>query len=160
MGNVKAIPDGYRTVQAYLVCHDAARAIEFYTTAFGAQEMFRMPGPGGKVMHAELRLGDSVIMLCDENPQMGMQSPQMLGGTSVNLFLYVEDCDAWFARATAAGCATTMPPMDMFWGDRFCKIVDPFGHAWGIATHKEDVAPDEMERRAAAAMGGQAASAS
>jgi PhnB protein len=153
-GKVKPVPDGYHTVTPYLVISGAAKAIDFYTKAFGAQEQFRMPGPEGHIMHAEIRIGDSVVMLSDEFPQMGAKSPQSLGGTPVNIFLYVEDVDAWFKRATAAGCTAEQPPTDMFWGDRYGKLSDPFGHSWSLATHKEDVAPEEMGKRAAAAMGG------
>jgi PhnB protein len=153
-GKVKPVPDGYHTVTPYLVVSGAAKAIEFYKKAFGAEELFSMPGPDGRLMHAEIRIGDSVVMLSDESPQMNARSPKALGGTPVNIFLYVEDVDAWFARATSAGCTTEMPPTDMFWGDRFGKLADPFGHSWSMATHKEDVAPEEMGKRAAAAMGG------
>jgi PhnB protein len=151
---VKPIPDGYHTVTPYLVCKDAAKALEFYAKAFNAKETFRMPAPDGSVMHAEFQIGDSMIMLGEECPERGAKSPNTLGGSPVNIFLYVEDVDASFARATSAGCKTEMPPTDMFWGDRFGKLTDPFGHSWSMATHKEDVAPEEMGKRAAAAMGG------
>jgi len=150
MSPVQAIPDGYHVVTPYLCVRGAAKALAFYATAFGAEERFRMPGPGDKVMHAEMQIGDSTIMLGDEAPEMGATSPQTLGGTAVSLMLYVADVDASFARATRAGCTAQMPPTDMFWGDRYCKVQDPFGHLWGIATHKEDVSPDELARRAAA----------
>jgi len=150
---VKPIPTGYHTVTPYLTVKGAAQAIDFYKRAFGAQEVERMPGPDGKsVMHAELKLGDSVVMLSDESPQGGTRSPQTLGGSTAYLFLYVPDVDAAFKRAVDAGAKATMPPTDMFWGDRFGKVSDPFGHEWGLATHKEDVSPEEMRRRAQAEM--------
>ena len=150
---VKPIPDGYRTVTPYLTLQDAARAIEFYKRAFGAHETGRMTGPDGKsVMHAELRIGDSLVMLSDEFPEMGARSPQSLGGTTASIFLYVPDVDAAFKRAVDAGARAIMPPADMFWGDRFGKLVDPFGHEWAMATHKEDLSPEEIRQRGAAAM--------
>jgi Uncharacterized protein conserved in bacteria len=151
---VKPIPDGYHTVTPYIVCRGAAKAIEFYAKAFGAKEMFRMPMPDGSIAHAEIQIGDSMLMLGDENPEMGAVSPQTLNGTPVNIFLYVKDVDAAFQQAVKAGATSVMPPTDMFWGDRYSKLTDPFGHSWSIATHKEDVAPEEMGKRAAAAMGG------
>jgi PhnB protein len=150
MSTVKPIPDGYHTITPHLAVRDAAKAIDFYARAFGAEELYRMPGPGGVVMHAELRVGDSIVMLGEENPQMGASSPQTIGGSPVSLLLYVKDVDASFARASAAGCAVQMPPTDMFWGDRYGKLQDPFGHHWALATHKEDVSPEEMARRMAA----------
>ena len=145
---VRPVPAGYHTVTPYLTVLDAAQAIDFYGRAFGAREKQRMPGPGGKIMHAELQIGDSVVMLSDEFPGMsGSRSPQSLGGTSGYLFLYVPDVDAMFRRAVDAGAKVGMPLTDMFWGDRFGKILDPFGHTWGLATHKEDVSPEEMGRR-------------
>jgi len=145
----KPVPDGYRTVTPYLTVKGAAQAIDFYKKAFGAKEKERMPGPDGKsVMHAELELGDSIVMLSDEFPGGTCRSPQSLGGTSASVFLYVPDVDAAFKRAVDAGAKPTMPLTDMFWGDRFGKVTDPFGHEWGMATHKEDVPPDQMERRA------------
>jgi len=143
-------PPGMRSIQAYLVCKDAAAAIEFYGKAFGAKEKYRMPMPDGKsVMHAELTLGDSVLMLSEENPAWGTKSPQTLGGTPVTLHCYVADVDAMFNQAVAAGCAVKMPPTDMFWGDRMSSVTDPFGHQWSIATAVESVAPEEMNARAA-----------
>lgn len=150
MNAVKPVPEGFHTVTPHLVVRDAAKAIDFYVKAFGAEERYRMPGPGGVVMHAELSLGDSIIMLGEEAPQMGAISPQTIGGSPVTLMIYVKDVDASFARADQAGCTVQMPPTDMFWGDRYGKLADPFGHQWAIATHKEDVAPDEMARRMAA----------
>jgi PhnB protein len=149
---VSPTPKGYHSVTAYLTVADGAKALDFYTRAFGAKVTERMPGPGGKLMHAEFRIGDSVVMLSDELPQGGTRSPQSLGGASGSLFLYVPNVDAAFQCATDAGCQVTMPPSDMFWGDRFGRLVDPFGHHWGLATHKEDVSPAEMKRRAQAAM--------
>lgn len=154
----KAIPQGYHTATPYLIIKDAANAIEFYKKAFGATELMRMPGPGGKIMHAEIKIGDSPFMISEEMPERGTKSPQTLGGSPVSIFLYVEDVDALAARATAAGAKTQMPVQDQFWGDRYGSLVDPFGHVWGIATHKEDVAPEEMKKRAAAAMAAGASS--
>src|SRR5262245_25457322 len=149
----KSIPDGYRTVTPYITVKGAAQAIDFYTRAFGAKPGERMNGPDGKsVMHAEIKIGDSMIMLSDEFPQMGSRSPQTLGGTSGSLFLYVPDVDAAFKRAVDAGAKAVMPPADMFWGDRFGKVTDPFGHEWALATHKEDLSHDEIQKRGAAAM--------
>lgn len=144
---VKAIPDGYHTLTPYLVCQGAADAIKFYEQAFGATETTRMPGPDGSVMHAELRIGTSMLMLGDENPERGALSPKTVGGSPVSVFIYTEDVDALFARAVAAGAQGVAPPDDMFWGDRFAQVVDPFGHTWAMATHKEDVSPEEMGRR-------------
>lgn len=152
MSKVRAVPEGYHTVTPYLVVRDAAKAIEFYTKAFGAQEVYRMPGPDGKVMHAELQIGGSRLMLGEECPGQS-KSPQTLGGTACNIHLYVEDADQLFNRAVSAGAQVRFPVTDMFWGDRYGKLTDPFGHEWGIATHKEDVAPEEMSKRAAKAMG-------
>lgn len=149
MGKVRAIPDGFNTVSAYLVVPDGGKAIELYQKAFGAQEKYRMPGPDGKsVMHAEVQIGDSTVMLSDENPEWGSKSPETLGGTPVALLIYTEDADAAFERALKAGCTVEMPLADMFWGDRYGKVKDPFGHIWQIATHKEDVPPEEMGKRA------------
>jgi PhnB protein len=153
MPNVKAVPDGHHTVSPYLVVDNAAAALEFYTRAFQARELFRMPGPDGRIMHAELQIGDSIVMLSDEAPEMGARSPKAYNGSPVNVFLYLPDVDATFARATGAGATAQMPPTNMFWGDRFAQVVDPFGHGWQLATHVEDVPPEEMAKRAAAAMG-------
>jgi PhnB protein len=157
MAKVKSIPSGYHTVTPYLVLSDAGRAIDFYKQAFGAKEMSRMAAPGGKVGHAELKIGDSLIMLSDE--MMGNRSPQSLGGSAVSIFLYVDDVDSVFNQAIKAGAKSQLPPADMFWGDRYAKLTDPFGHLWGIATHIEDVAPQEMEKRAKEAMTKQQAAA-
>lgn len=150
MSAVKPVPDGYHTVTPYLVVRDAAAAIAFYAKAFGAEELFRMPGPGGVVMHAELKLGDSIVMLGEESPQMGTSAPQTIGGSPVSLMVYLNDVDASFARAAQAGCTVEMPPTDMFWGDRYGKLQDPFGHHWSLATHQEDVSPEDMAKRMAA----------
>lgn len=154
------IPQGYHTVTPYLVCHGAAEAIAFYKKAFGAKELLRMPGPDGRLMHAEIKIGDSHVMIGDECPEMGATSPATLKGTAVHLFIYSKNVDKAFAQATAAGATVEMPPMDMFWGDRYCKMADPFGHKWSIATHIEDVSPKEMARRGAEAMAQQAKAAS
>jgi PhnB protein len=147
----KPIPEGYHTVTPYLAVKNAADAIEFYKRAFGAQEVERMPGPGGQgVMHAELKIGDSRVMLSDEFPGSGCSSPQSIGGTTCQLFLYVDDVDAAHKKAVAAGAKSTMAVADMFWGDRYGKVSDPFGHQWGMATHKEDVSPAEMRKRSEA----------
>ena len=148
----KPIPEGYHTVTPYLVVNDAAAAIDFYKRAFGATEVMRMPRPDGKIGHAELKVGDSMIMLTDETPQAGMRSPHTLGGSPVGIFLYVKDVDAMFSQALAAGARSDMPVTDMFWGDRYGKLTDTFGHQWHLATHKEDVAPQEMQKRAAESM--------
>lgn len=146
------VPEGCRTVTPYLIIRDAAKAIEFYKKAFGAVERFRMPMPDGKLAHAEIQIGDSVVMIADENPDWGVVSPQTLNGSPVSVFLYVPDVDATFQQAVAAGASEAMPVADMFWGDRYGKVVDPFGHKWDIATHVEDVAPAEMEERMKKAM--------
>ena len=147
---VKAIPEGYYSLTPYLVVKGAAEAIEFYTKAFGATEMMRMPGPGGKIMHAELKIGNSVLMLSDENPERGYLSPASRGGNTSSVMFYTDDVDAAFRNAIAAGAKETTPVTDMFWGDRMGNLTDPFGHSWAIATHKEDVSPQEMEKRMAA----------
>ncbi|MFQ5411051.1 MAG: VOC family protein [Phycisphaerae bacterium] len=144
-----AIPEGFRTVTPHMTVKDAAAAIEFYKKAFGAEELFRMPGPGGKgVMHAEIKIGDSVIMLNDEFPGCGPMAPTSLKGTSVTVHLYVEDADKVFNRAVDAGATPAMPVTDMFWGDRYGGVTDPFGHRWSVATHTEDVSPEECAQRA------------
>lgn len=144
----KAIPEGYQTVTPYIVVRGASNAIDFYKKAFGAKEMYRMPGPDGKsIAHAEIKIGNSVVMLGDENPAWDNLGPQSRGGVTSSLFLYVEDVDAAFDKAVKAGGTGKLPPTDMFWGDRFSKLVDPFGQEWGIATHKEDLSPQEIEKR-------------
>jgi PhnB protein len=148
MANVKPIPDGIHTITPSLVVKGGLAAVEYYKTAFGAKVNTVAPGPDGKsVMHADLQIGNSRFFLGDEFPEMGALSPQSLGGSPVSLNVYTEDCDAMFDRAVAGGAKVTMPLADQFWGDRYGKLVDPFGHHWGIATHKEDVSPEEMERR-------------
>lgn len=145
----KAIPEGYHTAIPHLIVRNGAQAIEFYKKAFGAQEVMRMATPDGKIGHAELKIGDSIIFLADETPNMGMsKSPQTLGGCTGGVMLYVDDVDSTYERAINAGGKSFMPVQDMFWGDRFGSLIDPFGHAWSVATHKEDVAPAELERRA------------
>ena len=148
MAKVKPIPEGQHTITAALVVKNGRRAIEFYKTAFGAREIGVWPGPDGKsIMHAELQIGDTRFFLGDESAEMGTVSPQTLGGSAVSLNLYTEDCDATFKSAVAAGATVKMPLADQFWGDRYGKVTDPFGHVWGIATHKEDVSKEEMDRR-------------
>jgi PhnB protein len=144
---VKAIPEGYRAITPYLVCKGAAKAIEFYTKAFGATEVVRMPGPEGSIMHAEVKIGDSMVMLADENKDRGALSPESIGGTATSIMFYTNDVDGVFNRALSLGAKSEMPPADMFWGDRMGNLVDPFGHKWAVATHKEDVSPDEMQKR-------------
>jgi PhnB protein len=148
---VKPIPEGYHSATPYLIVKDAARAFEFYKRAFGATELLRMPAPGGKIGHAEIKIGDSPIMLADEVPDMGALSPETLGGTPVSILLYVEDVDAVFNQAVAAGAKMQRPVKDQFYGDRTGGVTDPFGHVWYVATHKEDVSPEEMRKRGAAA---------
>jgi PhnB protein len=142
-------PDSWKsTLAPYLICKDATKAIEFYKKAFNAQEVDRMEA-GGKIMHAELKIGEAIIMLADEFPEMGNVSPQTLKGSPVSIFMYVQDVDKWFEQATKAGATVERAPQDMFWGDRYGHLNDPFGHKWAFATHKEDVSPEEMEKRAA-----------
>ena len=148
---VKPIPEGYHTATPYLIVKGAARAIDFYTKAFGAKEMMRMAQPDGRIGHAEIKIGDSPIMLADEFPDIGARSPQSLGGSPVSILLYVEDVDAVFSQAVAAGATLQRPVADQFYGDRTGGVTDPFGHVWYIATHKEDVSSEEMKKRAAAA---------
>jgi PhnB protein len=146
------VPAGYHTVTPYLVCRGAAGAIDFYKRAFGAKEKMRMPGPDGRVAHAEIQIGDSRVMLGDEFPEMGARSPEALGGSAGSVFLYVKNVDAFADKAVAAGATVLMPIQDMFWGDRYGKLKDPFGHEWSIATHKEDVTAKQMAKRAQSAM--------
>ncbi|MGQ0834694.1 MAG: VOC family protein [Gammaproteobacteria bacterium] len=144
----KPIPDGYHSVTPYLVMRDASRAIDFYKRALGATELFRFDAPGGKIGHAEIRIGDSVIMLADEHPDMGYRGPQSLGGSAVSLMVYVDDADSQFRRAVDAGAKVKQPLKDQFYGDRSGTIEDPFGHVWTIATHKEDLSSEEVMKRA------------
>jgi len=153
MSNVKPIPEGYHSITPYLFIKGAAAAIEFYKSVFGATERMRMPGPDGRIMHAELKIGDSVVMLSDENPQMGALSPQTIGGTGSGVNVYVADVDAATQKAVDLGAQLVRPVKDQFYGDRSGSIIDPFGHLWSVATHVEDVAPEEMQRRMKAAMG-------
>ena len=153
---VAPIPSGYHSLTPYLVCRGASAAIAFYVKAFGAKEKGRFPGPDGKLMHAEIRIGDSIVMLGDEMPKMGATAPPTIGGTATGLFLYVKNVDQAFARAVAAGATAEMPPKDMFWGDRYAKLADPFGHKWSLATHIEDISPKEMMRRGQEEMAKQA----
>jgi len=146
------IPDGYPRVMPYLIVDGAAGAIDFYTSVLGATERMRMPAPDGKIGHAELELGDSLIMLADEFPDMDARGPRTVGGTPVSLMVYVEDADAAFDRAIQAGAKSLQPVEDKFYGDRSGRFEDPFGHRWDVATHVEDVPPDEMAKRAAEAM--------
>jgi uncharacterized glyoxalase superfamily protein PhnB len=143
---VKPIPEDMHSVTPHLVCAGAAEAIEFYKKAFKAVEKVRMPGPGGKLMHAAVRIGDSTLMLVDENPQYGSLGPKSLKGSPVTIHLYVEDADATVAQAVAAGAKVTMPVQEMFWGDRYGQLEDPFGHRWSVATHVRDLTPEEIQR--------------
>jgi len=145
---VQPVPQGYGTVTPYLVIKGAARAMDWYKQVFDAEEVYRMAGPEGRIMHGEIRIGDSVLMVCDEFPEMEKwRSPETLGATTVALWIYSEDCDAIYSKAVSAGAISEMAPQDMFWGDRSGRFTDPFGHSWTVATHKEDLAPEEMARR-------------
>ncbi len=149
---VKPVPDGFHTVTPYLIIKGAAAAIDYYKKAFGAAERFRMNGPDGKIGHAELQIGDSIIMLADENPHMGFKSPQSLGGAGMSIMLYVEDVDKRFPQAIAAGGKILRPLQDQFYGDRSGTLTDPFGHCWTISTHKEDLSMEEINKRGEAMM--------
>ena len=146
MAKVKAIPEGYHTITPNLVVSDGAKAIDFYRKAFGAEEIVRMPGPGGGVMHAELRIGNSVFMLGEEMPDMGAKSPKAYGGSPVSFYFYVENVDAAWDRAVKAGAKPVMPLADMFWGDRTGRLEDPFGHGWSPAQHVADLTPEEIKK--------------
>jgi PhnB protein len=148
--SVKPIPDGYGTVTPYLIVSGAARAIDFYQTVFGATERLRLPTPSGGVAHAEIQIGDSLVMLADECPERGAKGPHTVGGSPVNLHVYVTDVDAVYAKALAAGAKPVRPVENQFYGDRSGGFVDPFGHTWGVATHVEDVSPEELQKRMAA----------
>jgi PhnB protein len=154
MADVKPIPDGYPQVIPYLIVDGGEAAIDFYTKVLGATERMHMPSPGGRIGHAELELGDSLIMLADEHPDMGILGPRSVGGTPVMISVYVEDVDSVFERALAEGAKSVRPVEKQFYGDRTGQFEDPFGHRWSIATHVEDVPPGEMEKRAAEAMAG------
>jgi PhnB protein len=150
---VKPIPQGYHSVTPYLIVKGGNAAIEFYQRAFGAKERFRIPGPDGKVGHAEIVIGDSVVMLADEHPEMGAKSPQTIGGSPISILLYVEDVDAVVHQAVAAGAKIQRPIEDKFYGDRMGTLDDPFGHVWHVSTHVEDVTAEEMKKRSAALFG-------
>jgi PhnB protein len=152
--SVKPIPDGYRGAIPYLTVKNAAAAIDFYKQAFGATELVRMAAPDGKIGHAEIKIGDAMLMLSDEYPEMNVLSPETIGGSPVVIHLYVENVDVTAGQAIAAGAKVVRPVEDQFYGDRAGKFTDPFGHHWWLATHKEDVAPEEMKKRAAALYGG------
>ena len=143
---VKPVPEGYHTITPHLTVRDAARAIEFYKQAFGAKERGAMKGPDGKVMHAELQIGDSIVMLADEMPEFGSRYPQSVGGSPTGLHIYTDNVDAAFDRAVKAGAQVEMPVMEQFWGDRYGKLKDPFGHSWSVATHVKDLSVEEMKR--------------
>jgi uncharacterized glyoxalase superfamily protein PhnB len=146
----KPVPDGFHTVTPHLIISGAGRAMDWYKKAFGATEIMRKPMPDGRLMHAEIKIGDSIIMMADCFPEYGQKSPKELGASTVVISLYVPDCDKVWNQALAVGATVRFPLMDQFWGDRYGQLIDPFGHIWGICTHKEDVSPEEMERRAAA----------
>jgi uncharacterized glyoxalase superfamily protein PhnB len=151
---VNPIPEGMHTVSPYLAVDDAAAAIDFYVRAFGAKELSRMPAPDGKIGHASIQIGDSIVMFADPFPQATARPPKELGGTSVSLMMYVEDADAVFKQAVDAGATPQMEPDDMFWGDRLAQVGDPFGHSWQIATHKEDLSDEEVAERGRKFMAG------
>ncbi len=148
---VPPVPNGYHSLTPYLYVDNGVAALEFYTRAFGAKELYRMEGPSGKIGHAEMKVGDSHFMLADEAPQIGVRSPKSIGGSAMSLLLYVEDVDRVMADAIRAGGTLTRPVEDKFYGDRSGMFTDPFGHSWAVATHKEDVSPEEIQRRASAA---------
>lgn len=150
---VKPIPEGMHSLTPHLICAGAADAINFYSKAFDAVELIRLPGPQGKLMHACIRIGDSALMLVDENPEWGLRGPKSLQGSPVTVHLYVENVDATVAQAVAAGAKVTMPVADAFWGDRYAQLEDPFGHRWSVATHTRDMNPEEIQQ-AMAKMGG------
>ena len=150
MPKVRPIPKGYNSITPYLVVDGADKAIAYYKKVFGAKEIFRMPAPGGKIGHAEIRIGDSVVMLADEWPQMGFKGPKAYGGAAVSILLYVEKCDAVYKKALANGGTEIKPMQDQFYGDRSGTFIDPFGHMWTVATHVKDVSPKDMKKAAAA----------
>jgi PhnB protein len=151
--NVKPIPPGHHTATPYLAVKNGVKAVEFYKKAFGATEVYKLVMPDGRLGHGEIRIGDSIIMMSDEFPEYGGKSPQTLGGTPVNIHLYVEDVDAFFKKAVAAGAKERKAVKDQFYGDRSGQLEDPFGHLWWVATHKEDVPPEEMQKRVQAMFG-------
>jgi len=150
----KPIPDGFTSITPHLVIDGCDKALAFYEKAFGAEVLARSPGPDGRMWHASMRIGGSIVMMADEFPEMEKSSraPSTLSGTSVVIHIYCADTDALFDRAVKAGATPAMPPMDMFWGDRYSQVTDPFGHSWAIATHKEDLTPEQMQERGAEAM--------
>ena len=150
---VKPVPEGYHSVIPYIIVHNAAEAIDFYKRAFGATELLRIPAPGDRIGHAEIKIGDSVIMLADEHPEMGARSPRSIGGTPVSILLYVDEVDAVAARVIKAGAKQTRPVADQFYGDRAGSFEDPFGHQWHVHTHVEDVSSEELAKRMAAMAG-------
>jgi PhnB protein len=152
MSDVKPIPDGFHSVTPYLFVRGAASALDFYKKVFGGTEIVRMVGPNGKIMHAEIRIGDSIVMLADENLQTGVMSPQTIGGFSVGMHVYVDNVDAVIQKAIDSGAKPLRPIKDQFYGDRSGSLLDPFGHMWSVATHVEDVSPEEMRKRMTAAM--------
>ena len=154
MAAVKSVPEGYHSATPYMTVRDAAAALDFYKKAFGAEELFRLTEPGGRVGHAEFRIGDSPIMISDEYPDFGALSPATLGGSPIKMMLYVPDCDAAVKRAVAAGATVLRQPADQFYGDRTAMVADPFGHGWYLQTRIEEVSPQEMQRRYTKAMGG------
>ncbi len=154
VAKAQPIPAGYHILTPSIVVRGAAEAIEFYKKAFGAKEKYRMGGPGGKIMHAEIKIGDSILMLSDEMPEMGNKSPLAVGGTASSVLIYTKNVDALFQQAVAAGAKPVMPVADQFWGDRYGQVTDPYGHVWQLATHKEDLTPKQMAKRAEAAFSG------
>ena len=146
MAQVKAVPEGYHTITPNIVVSDGAKAIDFYKKAFGAEEIVRMPGPNGGIMHAELRIGDSVVMLGEDMPEFGSKNPKAYGGSPVSFYVYVEDVDAAWERAINAGAKSVFPLWDMFWGDRTGRLEDPFGHNWSLAQHMKDLTPEEIKK--------------
>ena len=144
--SARPVPEGFHSITPGLVVDDAPKALEFYKKAFGATELMRMPAPDGSIMHAEMKIGNSIIFVSEASPASESFSPKHFKGTPVGLFLYADDVDAAFKRAVDAGCTVDMPVADMFWGDRFCSVEDPFGHSWGIATHIKDMTPEEMQK--------------
>ena len=154
MAAVKSVPEGHHSVTPYMIVRDAAAALAFYKNAFGAEELFRLAEPSGRVGHAEFRIGNSLIMLADEYPDFGALSPAALGGSPVKMMIYVPDCDAAVKRAVDAGATVLRPPADQFYGDRAAMVADPFGHSWSLQTRIEEVSPQEMQKRFTKAMGG------